>query len=76
MTEYVTVTPEGDLNCLCGNRPDTGGFYPCNTKGEQIEPLVGIWPEPLYVCADCERIILYPTGNWPATKAPVVPRGL
>lgn len=41
--------------CMCGNRPDADGFYPCDKKGNEIEPGEG-W-EDLYVCASCGRII-------------------
>lgn len=41
--------------CLCGNMPDQDGFYPCDSKGNEMEPVEG-WDE-LYVCAACGRII-------------------
>jgi hypothetical protein len=41
--------------CLCGNRPDSDGFYPCDKDGNEVEPVEG-W-ENLYVCARCGRII-------------------
>ena len=57
--ERITAEP-GDpdaWHCLCGNQPCDGGFYPCDTDGNEMDPVIGSdWPE-LYVCADCGRII-------------------
>ena len=41
--------------CICDNTPSGGGFYPCDEKGNEVEPVEG-W-NGLYVCADCGRII-------------------
>lgn len=41
--------------CLCGNRPDSDGFFPCDNDGNEMEPVEG-W-EDLYVCGRCGRII-------------------
>lgn len=41
--------------CICGNTPDSNGFYPCDNQGNETIPAEG-W-EGLYVCAQCERII-------------------
>lgn len=41
--------------CICGNKPDADGFYPCDKKGDEMEPAAG-W-ENLYVCGGCGRII-------------------
>lgn len=41
--------------CLCGNRPDADGFYPCDNEGKEMEPIAE-WEE-LYVCGKCRRII-------------------
>ena len=43
--------------CLCGNRPDSDGFYTCDEKGNEVEPVEGEWDEPLYVCNGCGRIV-------------------
>ena len=43
--------------CICGNQPNSAGFYPCDSRGNQVEPTRGNWPEPLYVCDACGRII-------------------
>jgi len=55
--EYIaTAAQDTDAwLCICGNRPDTDGFYPCDRKGNEMEPVQG-W-EDLYVCARCGRII-------------------
>jgi len=40
---------------LCGNRPDSDGFFPCDKDGNEMEPVGGC--ENLYVCGRCGRII-------------------
>jgi len=42
--------------CLCGNTAADHGFYPCDSKGREIEP-DDRWDGKLYVCARCNRII-------------------
>ena len=42
--------------CICGNTPTTAGFLPCDEKGNQVEPVDGLWTN-LYVCDRCGRII-------------------
>jgi hypothetical protein len=41
--------------CLCDNTPSEDGFYPCDEKGNEVEPVAG-WGG-LYVCFRCGRII-------------------
>lgn len=53
----VVVDHPDDWICLCGNRPMQDGFYPCNAKGEMVEPTVETWTTNWYVCARCGRII-------------------
>ena len=43
--------------CLCNNTPVSDGFYPCDEKGNEMEPTIGSGWESLYVCAKCGRII-------------------
>lgn len=43
--------------CVCGNTPCDAGFYPCDSNGNEMEPLIGSDWENLYVCAGCGRII-------------------
>lgn len=51
--------------CVCGNRPDTDGFYPCDSDGNDLEPVLdGLW-DGLYRCDRC-RVVL------PATVFDVV----
>jgi hypothetical protein len=58
--------------CLCGNSPVAHGFYPCDAKGNELEPTVGSDWLGLYVCARCGRIInqttLEVTGRNPNPK--------
>jgi len=41
--------------CICGNAPASDGFYPCDDKGNEIEPTAA-W-NGIYVCLRCGRII-------------------
>jgi len=56
--EFITHEPGNNdaWTCICGNRPDSDGFYPCNSNGDEVEPVEGIWDD-LYVCARCGRIL-------------------
>ncbi len=51
---------EGSLLCLCGNTDTKYGFYPCDNKGNLIEPDKGVWKN-LYICDHCGRIINHKT---------------
>jgi len=42
--------------CVCGNRPIDDGFFPCDARGNEVEPIAGVWND-LYVCDRCGRII-------------------
>ena len=46
---------EDAWHCLCENTPIADGFYPCDEKGEEMEPDAG-WND-LYICTRCGRII-------------------
>lgn len=39
----ITSTAYDEWTCLCGNRPKKEGFYPCNERGEQVEPTPQEW---------------------------------
>jgi len=56
--EKVTFTdPDYDgILCICGNTPNGNGFYPCDERGREIEPLAGVWKD-LYACDRCGRMI-------------------
>jgi hypothetical protein len=43
--------------CICKYTPTSGGFYPCNEKGFEIEPRIGNGWTYLFVCDACGRII-------------------
>jgi hypothetical protein len=43
--------------CICGNMPCDDGFYPCDKRGNEVEPVEGVWLDPIYVCHACGRII-------------------
>jgi hypothetical protein len=55
--EHITHEPGNNEAwvCLCRNRPESDGFFPCNKEGNEMEPVEG-WGN-LYVCARCRRII-------------------
>lgn len=44
--------------CICGNRPHSDGFYPCDRNGKEVEPTeTSGWDGASYVCGRCGRII-------------------
>ncbi|OJW82313.1 MAG: hypothetical protein BGO69_17135 [Bacteroidetes bacterium 46-16] len=43
--------------CICGNTPDSDGFYPCDVKGKEIEPDKTSGWNGLYLCHRCSRVI-------------------
>jgi hypothetical protein len=59
--EFITHEPPNKEAwiCVCGNRPDSHGFYPCDKDGNEMEPTKE-WPD-LYVCDSCGRIIIQET---------------
>lgn len=61
MTQREFITQEAGSDdawiCICGNRPDSDGFQPCDTNGNEMEPLMGSDWDGLYVCGRCGRII-------------------
>jgi hypothetical protein len=57
--EHITREPsdEDAWVCICKNTPVDDGFYPCDEKGNEMEPTIGSGWTDLYVCARCGRII-------------------
>lgn len=56
--ESVARQDDDRWRCLCGNEPATGGFYPCDRSGTDMEDLPdGRWDGWLNRCADCGRLI-------------------
>jgi hypothetical protein len=43
--------------CICGNRPTSDGFYPCDQDGNEVEPTPTEWKTNWYVCGRCGRMI-------------------
>jgi hypothetical protein len=43
--------------CLCNNTDNSHGFYPCDEKGNEVEPTTETWTTGAYVCGRCGRII-------------------
>lgn len=43
--------------CLCGNTPDSDGFFTCDENGAEVEPTEVEWKTGWYVCICCGRII-------------------
>lgn len=59
----ITITDSGEFNCVCGNRPDYEGAYPCDRSGKLVDPTPGDWPEDLYRCDRCGIIFKGATGE-------------
>jgi hypothetical protein len=43
--------------CICGNKPLTDGFSPCDAGGNEMSPDIGSDWQNLYVCLTCGRVI-------------------
>lgn len=43
--------------CICGNRPDSDGFYPSDKDGNEVEPTPEHWTTNWYLCGRCGRMI-------------------
>lgn len=56
--EYVDIRDDAVV-CICGNHTHSRGFYPCDAKGNEVEPLIkSAWADaPLWCCDNCGRII-------------------
>jgi hypothetical protein len=52
----ITVHESDDWECLCGNQPDTDGFYHVNARNEWAEPTPIEWTG-RYGCASCGRVL-------------------
>jgi hypothetical protein len=55
--EYIKAKTADDWICVCGNEPWQAGFYPCDRRGNHVEPTVKDWTGIYYVCDKCGRII-------------------
>jgi hypothetical protein len=55
--EFIACDPlDGEAwICICGNRQDSEGFFPCDKEGNEMAPTL-VWRD-LYVCDRCGRII-------------------
>ena len=58
--------------CVCGNKGDDHGFFPCNDAGDEVSPTIESGWSNLYVCGNCGRIVRQDTleivGRNPAPK--------
>ena len=43
--------------CICGNTPDSDGFFPCDTNGNEMLPTLDSGWSGIYICVRCGRII-------------------
>jgi YD repeat-containing protein len=43
--------------CICGNHPESDGFYTCDRDGNLIEATTDSWWDELYRCDRCGRVI-------------------
>jgi len=56
------ITDDGGCwDCTCGNTCTGSGFYPCDKKGNKVEPTQEEWMTNCYVCFDCGNIIYHDT---------------
>ena len=55
--QYIDMVKADWWACLCGNTPIQEGFYPCDSKGEAVEPTPLVWTGIPYVCDRCGRVI-------------------
>jgi hypothetical protein len=56
MTTIITHNEGTDWVCVCGNTPDSDGFFPCDEQGEFIEPTLDSDWNGLYVCDRCGQL--------------------
>ncbi len=52
----TTIHIGENLICECGNEPEADGFFPCDSQGNEIEPLITSEWNGLYVCARCQNL--------------------
>lgn len=50
------ICESDSIVCNCGNTPETNGFFPCDSSGNEIEPTLDSNWDGLYVCAKCKEI--------------------
>lgn len=43
--------------CICGNRSASEGFFPCDLRGNEVDPVAGSNWSGVYACARCGRMI-------------------
>lgn len=55
---YFVTTHEAGTGfaCVCGNTPDSDGFFSCDTNGNEMEPTLESSWNGLYVCARCGQL--------------------
>lgn len=60
VAEKIHYMDEGrseDFECICGNNPNSSGFFPCDRNGKEVEPSPGQWDGLRWRCEACGRII-------------------
>jgi len=58
VAEKLEADAYGEWHCVCGNTPSDSGFYPCDRAGVSVQPTEADWPDALYRCDGCRRIVL------------------
>lgn len=53
--EQIKMDSPDWWECVCGNTPDSDGFYTCDEFGNEVEPTETAWKTNNYVCARCKR---------------------
>lgn len=71
----ISLPDTDDIECPCGNNTRADGFFPCDTAGNPMEPLVDSDWNRLYACPVCSRVYKLgkPTYNHAFTLGFAVP---
>ncbi len=63
MTNKITITEDGEFNCLYGNYPNAEGAYACDSEGNYIENGGDDYPGQPFRCDRCGIIFNVDTGE-------------
>jgi hypothetical protein len=69
--ERIAAPAEDEWTCLCGNVPETDGFWPSTRRGRELEPVAdGEWDGKLVKCLRCQRVM--DQSTWDGATVAVV----
>lgn len=57
IAERIAAPAVDEWTCLCGNVPETDGFWPCTPRGREVEPTLTAWDGKHVKCLRCRRIL-------------------